>query len=62
VAKNMKQKGDKVEINGFEGIVINEINDKYMKDASRISYTMKDGTKFWIVVPNELIIKREKRI
>jgi len=62
VVKNMgKKKGDKVVIAGFEGIIINEINDKFINNATRVSFQMKDGTKFWIVVPNELIIKREKR-
>ena len=56
-----KKKGDKVVIAGFEGIIINEINDKFINNATRVSFQMKDGTKFWIVVPNELIIKREKR-
>jgi hypothetical protein len=46
---------------GFEGIIINEVKDRFVDNATRISYKMNDGTKFWIVVPNELIIKREKR-
>jgi hypothetical protein len=62
VVKNMgKKKGDKVVIAGFEGIIINEIKEKFINNATRVSFQMKDGTKFWIVVPNELIIKREKR-
>jgi len=56
-----KKKGDKVTICGFEGIIINEVKDRFVDNATRISYKMNDGTKFWIVVPNELIIKREKR-
>ena len=56
-----KQKGDHVEVSGFEAIVINDIDNAYLSNASRVSYAMKDGTKFWIVIPNELIIKREKR-
>lgn len=55
----MKKKGDKVTISGFEAIEINQLDEK---TASRVSYTMKDGTKFWIVVPHELIIKREERL
>lgn len=56
-----KKKGDKVTICGFEAIIINEINNRFDDNATRISCKMNDGTKFWIVVPNELIIKREKR-
>ena len=52
-----KQKGDHVEVSGFEAIVINDIDDAYTSNASRVSYAMKDGTKFWIVISDELIIK-----
>ncbi|HLX53488.1 MAG TPA: hypothetical protein VKR58_06090 [Aquella sp.] len=71
----MKKKGDFVKVSGFEGIVINEIFDYdfFNKDGSirkkaiknytgvRCSFTMPDKTKYWIVVPYELILERKPR-
>lgn len=66
-----KQKGDKLTIKGFESIWLNDTTDYDDLDVGgtvkscRVSYTLQEGpakgTKFWIVIPDELIIKREAR-
>ena len=70
-----RKKGDLLKIKAFEAIEINKVgyNEQYNPDGSfrdkpifvqegvRCSITLKNGLKYWLVVPMELIEERISR-
>lgn len=71
----MKKKGDLLKIKSFEAIHINDVGylEHHNSDGSlkkkptlkvngvRCSIKLKDGTKYWAIIPLELIESREAR-